>query len=34
MDAAEILFVTHRNSQCGVYEFGENVFDAIRTSTK
>jgi SAM-dependent methyltransferase len=34
MNAAEILFVTHRKSQCGVYEFGENVFDAIRTSRK
>jgi hypothetical protein len=34
MDAAEILFVTHRSSQCGVYGFGENVFDAIRTSRK
>lgn len=34
MSAAEILFVTHRESQCGVYGFGENVFDAIRKSRK
>jgi SAM-dependent methyltransferase len=34
MTAPVILFVTHRSSQCGVYGFGENVFDAIRASTK
>jgi len=34
MNPANVLFVTHRKSQCGVYEFGENVFEAIRTSQK
>jgi hypothetical protein len=33
-NAGEILFVNHRTSQCGVYEFGENVFDAVRASQK
>jgi SAM-dependent methyltransferase len=31
---ADILFVNHRRSQCGVYWFGEHVFDAIRASMK
>ena len=34
MNPANVLFVTHRKSQCGVYEFGENVFEAIRMSQK
>jgi len=34
VDAPVILFVNHRISQCGVYGFGENVFDAISQSTK
>ena len=29
-----ILFVTHKPKQCGVYEFGKSVFDAISTSKK
>jgi len=29
-----ILFVTHKKCQCGVYEFGENVFDSIKSSKK
>ncbi len=34
MDINNVLFVTHKKSQCGVYEFGENVFDAIKLSKK
>lgn len=30
----KILFITHKKSQCGVYEFGENVFNAIKLSKK
>ena len=29
-----ILFVTHKKSHCGVYEFGENVFNCIKFSKK
>ena len=29
-----ILFVTHRKKQCGVYEFGINTYNAIKTSAK
>ena len=29
-----ILFVSHKAKQCGVYEFGRNVFNAISTSNK
>lgn len=29
-----ILFVTHRQKHCGVYEFGKNVFNAISHSAK
>lgn len=29
-----ILFVNHKKSQCGVYEFGENVFEALKLSHK
>ncbi len=28
----KILFVTHKPKQCGVYEFGKNVFNAISPS--
>jgi len=34
MDTNNVLFVTHKKSQCGVYEFGENVFNAIKLSKK
>jgi SAM-dependent methyltransferase len=29
-----VLFVTHRQKQCGVYEFGKQVFHALYGSTK
>lgn len=29
-----VLFVTHNKHQCGVYEFGKNMFDAISASKK
>ena len=29
-----ILFVTHKPKQCGVYEFGKNIFNVISDSTK
>ena len=29
-----VLFVTHKPKQCGIYEFGKNVFQAIAPSTK
>jgi len=29
-----ILFVTHKKSQCGVYEFGENIFNVVKQSAK
>lgn len=29
-----VLFVTHRKKQCGVYEFGKQVFNAISDSKK
>jgi len=29
-----ILFVTHRKKQCGVYEFGIRLFEAIKVSAK
>lgn len=32
MPPKTILFVTHTKKQCGVYQFGENVFDAISKS--
>lgn len=31
--APQILFVTHRRKKCGVYEFGINIFNAIKTSS-
>lgn len=34
MNNNNILFVTDKKSQCGVYEFGENVFNAIKLSKK
>ncbi|TFG44223.1 MAG: class I SAM-dependent methyltransferase, partial [Bacteroidia bacterium] len=34
MNNNNVLFVTHKKCQCGVYEFGENVFDAIKLSKK
>ena len=27
-----ILFVTHKPTQCGVYEFGKNVYNVIEQS--
>ena len=30
----KILFVTHKPKQCGVYEFGKNVYNAISKSRK
>lgn len=27
-----ILFVSHQKAQCGIYEFGKNVFDVLKTS--
>ncbi|MDQ6844148.1 MAG: hypothetical protein M3Z92_07335, partial [Bacteroidota bacterium] len=27
-----VLFVTHKPKQCGVYEFGKNVFNTISSS--
>lgn len=32
MTKKKILFVTHKPKQCGVYEFGKNVFKAISSS--
>ncbi len=32
MTRKKILFVTHKPKQCGVYEFGKNVFKAISSS--
>ncbi len=32
MTKKKILFVTHQPKQCGVYEFGKNVYDAISQS--
>lgn len=29
-----VLFVTHRKKQCGVYEFGKQVFEAVSGSAK
>ncbi|MEJ7627236.1 MAG: hypothetical protein WKF35_10255 [Ferruginibacter sp.] len=29
-----ILFVTHKPKQCGVYEFGRNIFNAIQNSQR
>ncbi len=34
MEAPVILFVTHMPKQCGVYEFGKNVFNAVSVSNK
>jgi SAM-dependent methyltransferase len=34
MNGNNILFVNHKESQCGVYEFGENIFNAIKSSKK
>lgn len=34
MNNETILFVTHKKSQCGVYEFGENIFNAIKSSQR
>lgn len=34
MNNNTILFVTHKKCQCGVYEFGENIFDALKSSKK
>ncbi|AFV24574.1 hypothetical protein Mpsy_2370 [Methanolobus psychrophilus R15] len=34
MNNNRVLFVTHKKCQCGVYEFGENVFDALKLSKK
>ena len=34
MNNNNILFVMHKKCQCGVYEFGENVFNAIKLSKK
>src|SRR6476469_9861187 len=34
MTEKSVLFVTHKPKQCGVYEFGKSVFDAISTSSK
>ena len=30
----KILFVTHTKKQCGVYQFGKGIFEAISASTK
>ena len=30
----KVLFVTHGKKQCGVYEFGEDIFNAIKLSKK
>ena len=29
-----VLFVTHKSKQCGVYEFGKQVFEVVLRSTK
>ncbi|MFA6091269.1 MAG: hypothetical protein WC774_05870, partial [Candidatus Gracilibacteria bacterium] len=29
-----ILFITHKESQCGIYEFGKNIAEILKTSTK
>lgn len=29
-----VLFVSHKAAQCGVYEFGQSIFDALRLSRK
>lgn len=29
-----VLFVTHKSKQCGVYEFGKQVFEVVSRSTK
>ena len=34
MNQPNVLFVTHKKVQCGVYEFGQDVFNAIHSSTK
>lgn len=34
MEKRVVLFVTHTPRQCGVYEFGKNVFQAIASSGK
>ncbi|MBK9464477.1 MAG: hypothetical protein IPN56_06710 [Chitinophagaceae bacterium] len=34
MENRIVLFVTHTPRQCGVYEFGKNVFNGISTSQK
>src|ERR1035437_5422964 len=30
----KILFITHTKAQCGVYEFGDEIFNAISSSSK
>lgn len=30
----KVLFITHTKEQCGVYQFGKDIFDAISTSSK
>ena len=34
MGGANILFVSHSNKRCGVYQFGKNVFATVRKSEK
>ena len=31
---SKILFITHREKQCGVFEFGKDIFNAISSSSK
>ena len=29
-----ILFISHKKAQCGVYEFGKDIFDVLKSSAK
>jgi len=34
MARQKILFISHKKTQCGVYEFGKNITDVLRDSTR
>ncbi|MEQ1676100.1 MAG: hypothetical protein ABL876_05350 [Chitinophagaceae bacterium] len=34
MENRAILFITHKSAQCGVYEFGKNIFNVLSASRK
>ncbi len=34
MELKTILFITHTKAQCGIYEFGINIFDVLEKSSE